>query len=182
MFYVAVNANYKNVRLNSLTFCTYLGNLNFPRHSTQFRLPPKYEKLHIHSAEIVSSQLVRFAIAGSSGHRGSRNGFRRDKTARSVTVQIQTVTIGVRATSLRSDRDELFGNKRTLPGPEREGGPQLAAEEEYAHRAYPAKDIPLTATLNAIDSLRTNVRARSMGTGHAPLVPGHSSDRAREFS
>src|SRR2546430_11116462 len=42
---------------------------------------------------------------------------------------------------LRQDREELFSNKRALPGPERDGGPLLAAELEYANRAYPAKDI-----------------------------------------
>jgi len=60
----------------------------------------------------------------------------------------------------RADRDELGGNKRTLPG-DQEGGPLLAAMEDYAHRAYPAKDVPMTATLNAIASFR-NVRAMSM--------------------
>jgi hypothetical protein len=50
----------------------------------------------------------------------------------------------------RRDRDELFGNKRAMPGPEiRLGGPLTAAEEDYANRAYPGTDIPFTATLNA---------------------------------
>jgi hypothetical protein len=62
----------------------------------------------------------------------------------------------------RGDRDELGGNKRTLPGIDREGGPLLAALEDYAHRAYPAKDVPMQATLNAITSFR-HVRAMSMG-------------------
>jgi hypothetical protein len=61
----------------------------------------------------------------------------------------------------RADRDELGANKRTLPGIDRDGGPLLAAMEDYAHRAYPAKDVPMTATLNAITSFR-NVRAMSM--------------------
>jgi hypothetical protein len=38
----------------------------------------------------------------------------------------------------------------------------LAALEDYAHRAYPAKDVPMQATLNAIASFR-HVRAMSMG-------------------
>jgi hypothetical protein len=38
----------------------------------------------------------------------------------------------------------------------------LAALEDYAHRAYPAKDVPMSATLNAIASFR-HVRAMSMG-------------------
>src|SRR5262245_59455827 len=61
----------------------------------------------------------------------------------------------------RGDRDELGGNKRTMPG-DQEGGPLLAAIEDYAHRAYPAKDVPMQATLNAITSFR-HVRAMSMG-------------------
>jgi hypothetical protein len=62
----------------------------------------------------------------------------------------------------RGDRDESGANKRTLPGIDRDGGPLLAAMEDYAHRAYPAKDVPMTATLNAITSFR-NVKAMSMG-------------------
>src|SRR5438270_8772338 len=50
-----------------------------------------------------------------------------------------------RFSKFRRDRDQLRG----LPGVERDGGPVLAAEEDYANRAYPATDIPLSATLNA---------------------------------
>lgn len=50
----------------------------------------------------------------------------------------------------REDRDQGFGNKRARPGPElRLGGPWAAAEEDFANRAYPGTDIPLTATRNA---------------------------------
>src|SRR5882724_11834331 len=62
----------------------------------------------------------------------------------------------------RGDPDELGGNKRTLPGIDRDGGPLLAAMEDYAHRAYPAKDVPMQATLNAIASFR-HVRGMSVG-------------------
>src|SRR5436190_2552936 len=64
----------------------------------------------------------------------------------------------------REDREELFKNKRALPGPERDGGPLLAAELEYANRAYPAKDIPFSAILNATTAW-TNVRGRGVGRG-----------------
>src|SRR6266498_2982217 len=64
----------------------------------------------------------------------------------------------------REDREELFRNKRALPGPERDGGPLLAAELEYANRAYPAKDIPFSAILNATTAW-TNVRLRGVGRG-----------------
>lgn len=62
----------------------------------------------------------------------------------------------------RADRDQLGGNKRTLPGLDRDAGPLFAAMEDYAHRAYPAKDVPMTATLNAIAGFR-EVKRMSMG-------------------
>jgi hypothetical protein len=49
----------------------------------------------------------------------------------------------------RQDRARLFRNKMALPGPEREGGPTAAAEEEYAKRAYPAAYVPFELTRNA---------------------------------
>ncbi|HWX34178.1 MAG TPA: hypothetical protein VNZ53_42990 [Steroidobacteraceae bacterium] len=50
----------------------------------------------------------------------------------------------------REDRDQAFENKRARPGPElRLGGPLTAAEEDFANRAYPGTDIPLTATRDA---------------------------------
>src|SRR4029077_4870643 len=64
-------------------------------------------------------------------------------------------------TKFRGDRDELGRNKRTMPG-DQEGGPLLAAIEDYAHRAYPAKDVPMQATLNALAGFR-HVKAMSMG-------------------
>ena len=64
-------------------------------------------------------------------------------------------------TKFRGDPDLLGGNKRTMPG-DQEGGPLLAAIEDYAHRAYPAKDVPMTATLNALAGFR-QVKRASMG-------------------
>jgi len=67
---------------------------------------------------------------------------------------------------------EAGGNKRTLPGIDRDRGPLLAAMEDYAHRAYPAKDVPMTATLNALTGFR-HVQRMSMGrpsTGGWELV------------
>jgi hypothetical protein len=80
-----------------------------------------------------------------------------------VAIKTPTRTVAsskdrLRATSkFRIDRDQV----RARPG-DLEGGPLLAALEDYAHRAYPAKDVPMRATLNAITSFR-QVRARSMG-------------------
>jgi hypothetical protein len=69
----------------------------------------------------------------------------------------------IHATSkFRGDPDQLGGNKRTLPGLDRDQGPLLAALEDYAHRAYPAKDVPMQATLNAIASFN-QVKRVSMG-------------------
>ena len=63
----------------------------------------------------------------------------------------------------RMDRDFL-GNKLALPGPElRLGGPAAAAEEDYANRAYPAKDIPFNATLNAHAAFN-KVKTRAVAT------------------
>jgi hypothetical protein len=63
------------------------------------------------------------------------------------------------------NRTALFRNKLAIPGPEREGGPTAAAQEDYANRAYPAKDVPFSAILNATRAW-TNVRA--MGAGRGP--------------
>jgi len=70
----------------------------------------------------------------------------------------------------RGDRDQLGKNKLTLPS-DRDLGPMLAAMEDYAHRAYPAKDIPMQATLNALSGFR-NVQRMSMGRRSAPGSSG----------
>jgi hypothetical protein len=54
-----------------------------------------------------------------------------------------------RFSKFRQDRDDLLSSKLALPGVERDGVPLLAAEQDYANRAYPATDIPFSATLNA---------------------------------
>src|SRR4029077_8658565 len=73
----------------------------------------------------------------------------------------------LRVTSkFRGDRDAAGGNKRTLPGIDRDGGPLLAAMEDYAHRAYPAKDVPMSATINALAGFK-HVQRMSMGRGSA---------------
>jgi hypothetical protein len=67
----------------------------------------------------------------------------------------------------RLDADEFLSNKATIPGPERDRGPAAAAEEDYANRAYPATEIPLTLTLKA-QSAFNKVKAR----GAAKKAPG----------
>jgi hypothetical protein len=49
----------------------------------------------------------------------------------------------------RHDPDAMRGNRQTLPGPERDGIPTAAAEEEYAQRAFPAPYVPFQLTANA---------------------------------
>src|SRR5439155_21119467 len=49
----------------------------------------------------------------------------------------------------RQDRDQIGRNRRALPGPETDRGPMAAAEEAYAHRAYPASDVPFKLTVDA---------------------------------
>ena len=61
---------------------------------------------------------------------------------------------------LRQNRAELFRSKMTLPGPEREGGPVSAAEEDYAKRAFPATDVPIALRRNA-HAAWASVRGRS---------------------
>ncbi len=61
---------------------------------------------------------------------------------------------------LRQNHAELFRSKMTLPGPEREGGPVSAAEEDYAKRAFPGTDIPIALRRNA-HAAWANARARA---------------------
>jgi hypothetical protein len=67
------------------------------------------------------------------------------------------------------NRATLFRNKLAIPGPEREGGPMAAADEDYANRAGPAAYVPFELTRKA-HSAWTNVRARAGRQG--PNAPG----------
>ena len=60
------------------------------------------------------------------------------------------------------NRAALFRNKMAIPGPEREGGPMAAAEEDYANRAGPAAYVPFELTRRA-HAAWTSVRARANG-------------------
>ena len=68
-----------------------------------------------------------------------------------------------------SNRAALFRNKMALPGPEREGGPMAAAEEEYAKRAYPAAYVPFELTRNA-QAAWSNATARALAAPTQPLA------------
>src|SRR5437867_4591606 len=69
----------------------------------------------------------------------------------------------------REARAQFLRNKLALPGPEREGGPTAAADEEYANRAYPAAYVPfeLTRTTHAAWSQAT---ARALARATQPLA------------
>jgi hypothetical protein len=62
----------------------------------------------------------------------------------------------------RKDLDELLGNKRTVPGLDKDKGPLAAALEAFALRAYPADDVPSHATLNAIAGFN-RLKGRNIG-------------------
>jgi len=47
------------------------------------------------------------------------------------------------------NRAGSYRSKLMLPGPEREGGPTSAADEDYAKRAYPSAYVPFELTRNA---------------------------------
>ena len=58
------------------------------------------------------------------------------------------------------NRAALFRNKLAMPGPEREGGPTAAAEEDYANRAAGGAYVPFALTRNAHRAW-SNVKARA---------------------
>lgn len=72
----------------------------------------------------------------------------------------------------RQNRTALFRNKLAIPGPEREGGPTAAAEQDYVNRAGPAAYVPFELTRRA-QRAWSNVRARPVvnrvTTGLGPL-------------
>ncbi len=69
-----------------------------------------------------------------------------------------------RFNKFRHDPDEYRDNKVVSPGPERDRGPLSAAEEAYDIRAYPATEIPFSATLNAQVAFN-KVKSQSVGKG-----------------
>jgi hypothetical protein len=92
--------------------------------------------------------VIRFGIAVSLVTAAAAMAFVAVKQPSSLLV-VKSNSKNQAVAKFRQDRDELLGNKRALPGLERDRGPSLAAEEDYAKRAYPATDIPFSATLNA---------------------------------
>ena len=103
---------------------------------------------------------MRFAIVGTLVLAGLAIPFVAIKPPTSTAVSSQA---RLRAISkFRGDPDQPGKNTLALPDIDRDLGPMLAAVEDYAHRAYPAKDIPMQASLNALAGFR-NVQRMSMG-------------------
>src|SRR5215813_14498599 len=102
---------------------------------------------------------VRFTIAGTLLTAALAMAFVTIKPPSSTLTSSQDPHRAI--TKFRGDPDQVGKNKLTLPG-DRDLGPMLAAMEDYAHRAYPAKDVPMHATLNALAGFR-HVQHMSMG-------------------
>src|SRR5436309_10717963 len=75
----------------------------------------------------------------------------------------------------RQDRDQIGGNRRAMPGPETDRGPVAAAEERYAHRAYPASDVPFRLTRNA-QKAWANVKSLAPSAGTWQLIGPKGGD------
>ena len=117
--------------------------------------------------------MLRFASAGVLLFAAAGMAFVATKppSPKLASSQDRLRTIG----KFRGDPDQLAGNRRTMPG-DQEGGPLQAALEDYAHRAYPAKDVPMSATLNAVAGFRhvqrmsMNRRAAGKPSGNWQLI------------
>src|SRR5947207_2798471 len=108
---------------------------------------------------------VRFAVAGTLLSAAVAMAFVAVKPSGPLWVKSDSKNA---VDKFRQDRARLFTNKMALPGPEREGGPTTAAEEEYAKRAYPAAYIPFELTRNAHAGW-SNVTARALARITQPL-------------
>jgi len=75
----------------------------------------------------------------------------------------------------RQGRDQFGGNRRALPGLETDRGPIAAAEERYAHRAYPASDVPFRLTVNA-QKAWANVKSLAPSAGTWQLIGPKGGD------
>src|SRR6184192_1713005 len=73
----------------------------------------------------------------------------------------------------RQDRDQMGGNRRTMPGPEIDRGPITADQERYANRAYPASDVPFKLTRDAQNAW-ASVKSLAPSAGGAWTLIGPS--------
>jgi hypothetical protein len=90
---------------------------------------------------------LRIAMASALVIAATAFGFAAVKISKPVALA-KSDTKSVAPNKFRKDSD-AFDNKRTIPGADHDLGPVAAAYEEFVKRAYPATDIPITATLNA---------------------------------
>ena len=141
--------HYKNVRLKSLTLLSLSWESALSqtrRKSSTDSAPQKYENSTFVQSKSFILARPRSLLRAHCFH-GGRNGVRRGKTIRPVMGEIGQQ----RARSINPAKIalQLFRNKLAMPGPEREGGPTAAAEEDYANRAYPARMSRSALTRNA---------------------------------
>ena len=123
---------------------------------------------------------VRFASAGALFFAAAAMAFVAVKSIRPILWAKSDSKSAINKFS--QNRTALFRNKLAMPGPEREGGPMAAAEEDYANRADPAAYVPFELTRNAHRAW-TNVRARARRGEVGPQCArcaGRSSVRARQ--
>ena len=109
---------------------------------------------------------VRFAVAGTLLSAAVTMAFVAVKSSTPLWVKADNKNA---VDKFRLDRAALFRNKLALPGPEREGGPMAAADEEYAKRAYPAAYVPFELTRKAhAEWSNATARALAHATNRSP--------------
>src|SRR6266480_2572540 len=109
---------------------------------------------------------VRFAVAGTLLSAAVAMAFVAVKPSGPLWVKSDSKDA---INKFRQDRAGLFRNKMALPGPEREGGPMAAADEEYANRAYPAPYVPFELTRHA-HAAWSHATARALARATQPLA------------
>ena len=125
------------------------------------KTPPSFSRTRFFS-------LVRITSAGASSHAAAAMAFVAVKPSSPSWAKSDSKSA---INKFSQNRAPLFRNKLAIPGPEREGGPMAAAEEDYANRAGPAPYVPFELTRRAQHAW-SNVRARAMSrvtTGLGPL-------------
>jgi hypothetical protein len=112
---------------------------------------------------------VRFAAAGTLLFAAAAMAFVAVKPSSPSLAKSDTKSA---INKFNQSRAQLFRNKIAMPGPERDGGPTAAAEEDYANRAGAAPYVPFELTRRAQHAW-SNVRARAASrvatTGLGPL-------------
>src|SRR5262245_42592378 len=157
--------HYKNVMLKSLTLLglswqsCFLKLAGETSGETSTNSAPLNMKTPHSFSQNRFASCVRFATAGTLLCAALAMAFVTIKSPTSTLTSSQDPHRAI--TKFRGDPDQVGKNKLTLPG-DRDLGPMLAAMEDYSHRAYPAKDVPMHATLNALAGFK-HVQRMSRG-------------------